>query len=219
MAYHLQGNQLFGGPDWLDTAKFDIDARLNIARVDELKKAGPRGVHLDDRIFLQTLVAEYFKVAVHNETRNLPVYELTAEGASKLREVKNQGMFRSGPGEFEAEGVPVELLVNELSSQLGRNVIDNTGLKGLYAFSVRWTPAPGEQVRDIQITRREPTITADTPVTAIQPPSSSDLLAAIQEQLGLKVEPKTEPVSVVVIDRAEQPASQPGAVVVPDHAE
>lgn len=203
MAYHLQENQTSGGPDWMNTAKFDIDAKLSSARVAEMKKAGPKGVRFDDQVFFKTLLSNYFRVSVHPETRNLAVYDLTvAEGGSKLQ-ASDMGMFHLGKGELVSQGVPIELLANQLATRLGRTVVDRTGLKGTYAFNLHWTPDPGEDEREVQLG------TAHSGGTSVSAPSADQaapqILTAVQEQLGLKLEARTEPVPVMVVDHAEQP--------------
>ena len=210
MAYHLQDDQISGGPDWLNNDKFDVSATLNKARVADAQKAGPQDTKIEDQPVLRALLTEYFKVTVHPEMRNLSAYELTvAEGGSKLQEVKATGLFHFGWGELAAQGIPIELLANQLSGTLHRPVVDKTGLTGLYSFQLRWTPDPSDNkrklfVRDVQAKDGQPVEVALPDATSGQVPPPP-LLTAIQEQLGLKLEPKTEPVPVIVVDHAEQP--------------
>lgn len=209
MAYPLQDDQLLGGPDWLDRDKFDVSATISKARAAELQK-GLQDAKLDDHPVLKALLADYFKVSVHQEMRNLSAYELTVDdGGSKLKEVKDLGMFHLDRGELLSGGVPIELLANQLSGNLGRVVVDKTGLKGIYSFDLRWTPDPSDNkrkilVRDVQMKDGHPA-EADPPVIVSDQTPPPPLLTAIQEQLGLKLEPKTEPVPVLVVDHAEQP--------------
>lgn len=208
MAYHVQESELTGGPDWLDSSRFDVDARLNSARSAAIKNAGPKGANFDDRLFLKSLLTNYFKVAVHQESRNLSVYELAVDdGGSKLQLAKEMGMSHLGNGELVSQGIPIELLANQLSTRLGRTVVDRTGLTGLYAFNLRWSPDPNENVREMQmVSRRE----GDAPATppAADQTRAPNLLIAVQEQLGLKLEAKTEPVPVLVVDHAESPSEE-----------
>lgn len=209
MAYHLQDDQISGGPDWLDTSKFDVSATLNKARVAELQKAGPQDTKIEDQPVLRALLTDYFKVAVHEEMRNLSAYELTVgDGGSRLQEVKQLGMFHLEPGELHSQGVPIELLANQLSGNLRRPVVDQTGLKGIYTFDLRWAPDPSDMrkviMRDVQMKDGHPA-EVPPPDTASNQTPLPPLLTAIQEQLGLKLEPKTEPVPVIVVDHAEQP--------------
>jgi uncharacterized protein (TIGR03435 family) len=93
----------------------------------------------------------------------------------------------------------VELLAAQLSSRLGLPVVDKTGLKGNYAFNLHWTP---DKMQDEALEQ------SGEPV-APEPPTDSNgpsLLTALQEQLGLKLEPQTEPIQMLVIDHVEAPA-------------
>jgi uncharacterized protein (TIGR03435 family) len=150
---------------------------------------------------LQPLLADKFRLSLHPQTQNLPAYDLVVdEGGHKLQPSQNLPRFmRVGRGEFTSQGTPLDMLAFELSARLGRTVVDKTGLKGNYAFSLHWTPDPSEDAR--LASAGEPVAEAST-VEANGP----SLLTALQEQLGLKLEPRTEPVRVLVIDHAEQPS-------------
>jgi uncharacterized protein (TIGR03435 family) len=208
MAYHVHESELTGGPDWLDSSRFDVDARLNSARSAAIRNAGPKGANFDDGLFLKSLLTNYFKVAVHQESRNLSVYELAVDdGGSKLQLAKEMGMSHLGNGELVSQGIPIELLANQLSTRLGRTVVDRTGLTGLYAFNLHWTPDPNENVREMQMVSRHAGDAPATPPAADQT-SAPNLLTAVHEQLGLKLEAKTEPVPVLVVDHAESPSEK-----------
>jgi len=89
---------------------------------------------------------------------------------------------------IECGGMPIELLLQFLSNETGRTVVDKTGLTGKYNFTLSWRPAMEKGAAD--------DATDSTP----------DLFTAIQEQLGLKLEPTKGPVDVLVIDHMERPA-------------
>ncbi len=198
LAYHVQDPQLSGGPDWLNTEKFDIDAKMSAADAAELRKL-PMEPHGDQGV-LKTLLRDRFQLGVHPEVRNLAVYDLVVDKkGAKLQESSGPHMMRLGKGELVSEGAPLALLTEQLSVRLGRTVVDKTGLKGNYAFSLHWTPDANEEAR----------IKADGISEAALPPSaetSESILTAVQEQLGLKLEPKTDAVQVLVIDHAEMPS-------------
>jgi bla regulator protein blaR1 len=200
LAYHVQDSQISGGPDWLNTQKFAIDAKLNSAAAEQLRKQPPNPKNVNDQAALRTLLTEKFKLAVHPETRNLPVYDLVvAEDGPKLQESKGPHMVRVERGELNSPGMPMSLLVDDLSRRLGQTVVDKTGLKGEYAFTLHWTPDATEDERfKLQAGPQAP---AETMPDASGPP----LMTAIQEQLGLKLEPHTEAVQVLVVDHAESP--------------
>ena len=201
MAYRVQDSQLSGGPDWLNTQKFDIDAKLNQSVANEILKQTKNQKSFDDQIALKALLSQYFKLAMHPENRNLPVYDLVvAEGGPKLQESKEPRMIHLEPGELTSSGIPIRLLADELSQRLGQTVVDKTGLKSNYAFTLRWTPDAHEDERVIELGHKPATVT-----TSSEPPAPS-IFAALQEQLGLKLEARTDAVPVMVVDHAEAPA-------------
>ena len=106
-----------------------------------------------------------------------------------------------GMGELSSSGVPLSLLTAQLSMRLGRTVVDKTGLTGNYAFNLRWAPDADEQAR----MHRDELIAPDTSASNASAPP---LLTAIQDQLGLTLQPTTDRVQVLVIDHIEQPAQQ-----------
>ena len=195
---HLQDSQLSGGPDWLNTQKFDIDAKISAADIAELRKLPME--QRDDQGMLKAMLRDRFQLALHPEVRNLPVYELVVDkNGPKFQASSGPHRMRFGKGELVSEGTPVALLIEPLSVRLGRTVVDKTGLKGNYAFSLHWAPDANEEAR----------MKADGIGEAALPPSTETLESifnAVQEQLGLKLEPKTEAVQVLVIDHAEVPS-------------
>lgn len=198
--YHLQDSQISGGPDWLNTAKFDVDAELDPSQAAAVQQqiAEQKGA---DQALLQSLLANQFKLATHYEHRNLPTYDLmVSENGAKLQPSGNQPrVMRFGNGELSSSGAPLELLTAQLSARLGRPVVDKTGLKGLYAFNLHWTPDQAEEEHLHQ--SGQPVFLKPAPET-----NGPSLTTAVQEQLGLKLQPNTEPVQVLVIDHAEQPS-------------
>jgi len=198
---HMQDPQIVGGPDWLNSAfngKFDIDAKMSAADVAELRKLPME--QLSDQGMLKTMLRDRFQLVMHNETKNLPVYDLVVDkNGPKFQESSGPHRMRLGKGELVSEGTPLALLIEQLSVRLGRTVVDKTGLKGNYAFSLHWTPEAVEEAR----------IKADGISEAGLPPStetSESIFKAVQEQLGLRLEPKAEAVQVLVIDHAELPS-------------
>jgi uncharacterized protein (TIGR03435 family) len=178
MAYRLNEPELFGGPKWVDSEHYDIDGRAE-SRV-------PRDQII---LMLQSLLVERFKLKVHRETRELPVYALTiAKGGPKMPRAtegdpKNGGTS-VGPRNITAKGSVIGDFARTLADLLMRPVLDRTGLEGLYDIKlVDFAPLSG---------------------TGDDAPEAS-LFTAIQEQLGLKLESQKGPVQVLVIDSAEKP--------------
>jgi uncharacterized protein (TIGR03435 family) len=192
-AFDIRNHQIAGLPSQLETAKFNIEGR------SAGPVSGPPGPERAKRarLMLQSLLTERFKLQTHHETRQQQIYELvTDKGGPKIREstgnlqARQQGL-RMSRGELIGTAAPLQLLVNQLSQQLWRAVVDKTGLSSKYDFTLKWTPdskafAPGEA--------------ADEPDSA-----ASSIFTAVREQLGLKLVSAKGPVDVVVIDHVEMP--------------
>ena len=204
-AYMVQDTQIVGEPDWAKSEKYDIDAKADPSVAEQTRNLGDQQDRLRAQQMLQQLVTDYFKVSLHQEVQDQTVYELVVgEGGSRLQrapESKKMAMMRMGIGELNSEGTPLDLLVAQLSQRLGRTVVDKTGLKGNYVFNLHWTPDADEQAR---IRAAAPGL----PEPGVDKPSASGppLMTAVEEQLGLKLQPTTERVPVLIIDHAEQPA-------------
>ena len=201
MAYRVQDAQISGGRDLLNKTKFDIEAKLDPSFVAAMHQQTSGGKNFDDRAMLKSLLADRFKLVAHSEAQTVAAYDLVAdESGAKLQPVGEQPrMMHLGPGELTSSGAPVELLAAQLSARLGLPVVDKTGLKGNYAFNLHWTP---DKKQDEALEQ------SGEPV-APEPPADSNgpsLLTALQEQLGLKLEPQTEPIQMLVIDHVEAPA-------------
>jgi uncharacterized protein (TIGR03435 family) len=134
-AYRLKSYQLFGGPKWLDSTHFDIEAKAdNPATENQL------------RPMLQSLLAERFQLVAHHDTREMPVYALTiGKTGLKLREVKEGEPKppppRTEPGALMAEYTILKMqdFADNLSrvGEIGRPVLNRTGLQGTYAFDLQ----------------------------------------------------------------------------------
>ena len=140
-AYGVRDFQIVGGPDWMRSERYDITAKpAEAATQDQVK------------VMIQALLKDRFHLAFHRETKELPTYALVvAKGGPKMKaaevsagggEGRGRGgqMRMMGRGHFEASGVPVAALANQISNALGRSVIDKTGLEGDYDFKLDWTP-------------------------------------------------------------------------------
>jgi bla regulator protein BlaR1 len=104
------------------------------------------------------------------------------------------GLRYSGRGHLEARGTAMEFVVSVLSEQVGRTIVDKTGLKGRYDFMLEWEPDDVPTMAG-----SENGLPAD--------PGKASIFTAVQEQLGLKLEPQKEPISILVIDRIEAPSA------------
>lgn len=218
-AYNVQPFQLSGGPSWLDSEKYDIEAKEEDSLNEELQKLPPDQRDEPIRLRVQSLLADRFKLSLTRQAKELPVYALVvAKNGPKLQSAKpgdtypngfkgpdgraHPGRMGMGPGQLAAQGVPLALLAQQLSQQLGRTVLDQTGLKGNYDFELKWTPdqSPGAMPMSPEGIR---------PGSDNAPPPDSSgpsIFTAIQEQLGLKLEPTRGPVEVLVINHIERPS-------------
>jgi uncharacterized protein (TIGR03435 family) len=197
-AYDVRDHQISGGPKWLDSDRFSIEAKPNSATPIP---AGPEGMG-QTRLLLQSLLADRFKLTLHRETKEEQVYELVvAKGGPKLKEnalpdaTGRQGLFSTGRGQMTGTAVPISVL-SILSGQLGRSVIDKTGLTGKYDFTLTYTPEQGQGGAF-----GPPGPDAPPPPD----PNGPSIFTALQEQLGLRLESAKGPVDILVVDHAEKP--------------
>ena len=207
LAYQVPDFQMSGGPLWINSERYDIEAKVDSSAAEQLRQPDQD----QHRQMLQSLLQDRFKLKVHWETKELPIYALTvAKNGFKLHEAKpddtypdgikdeagvgRAGLMRMGPGRITAQGLPMNTFVRLLSQQLGRTVLDKTALTGNYDVELQWTPD------NIPASFIGPD---GKPTPEISGPS---VFTAIQEQLGLKLESQKGPVEVLVIDHV-QPAS------------
>lgn len=196
-AYDLRSNQITGGPAWVDSALYSIEAK---SESGVAVPPGPLG-GARIRLMLQSLLADRFHLVVHRETREESIYQLVvAKGGPKVKEADGSQTpsERVGRGAITGTAARIDLLIKPLSQQLGRNIVDKTGLEGRYDFTLQWTLEPG-QLRGA----------GDPPAPANPAPPDPDgpnIFTALQEQLGLKLEAAKGTVNFLVIDRAERPS-------------
>ena len=200
-AFGFEDDRILGAPAWVTTARFDIEAKV----ADPDLPAWGKLTFEERRRMLQPLLEDRFKLKFHYETKILPVYALViAKGGSKMKEFQppgdpqTNGLRQTGRGHIEAQGIGMGPVSHELSQQVGRTVLDRTGLTGKYNFTLDWEPDdPALMAGDAQSGQ-----------PGSPPPDSGNpsLFTAVQEQLGLKLESQKGPVSVVVIDHIEGPS-------------
>ena len=202
-AWSIKSYQV-SGPDWLDSERFDVTAKL------------PEGAKQEDvPRMLQALLAERFQLTVHHEQKTLPVYGLvTAKNGPKMAKVEGEPgplrMQMGMKGRQLSGKVTMDGLAGMLSRLLDRPVLDATELKGTYEVSLEWTPDEREGggmmagMRAMAGPGGEP----HPPPESSDSPAAPSLFAAVQETLGLKLEPRKGPVDIVVLDRAERAPTQ-----------
>jgi uncharacterized protein (TIGR03435 family) len=186
-AYKVRDYQVVG-PDWLNSARFDIVATL------------PSGAPQDQMpLMLQSLLAERFKLSLHRETKELPVYALVVgKNGPKLHETESgDSSMRSSGGHIEAQKSRMPGLAASLSIWAGRPVLDMTGLTGYYDYKLDFSVDPG--LMQGVFAEKAAAIAARAGAT-----DGPSIFTAVQEQLGLKLEPRKAPVEILVIDHAEK---------------
>jgi uncharacterized protein (TIGR03435 family) len=191
-AYSVRRPQISGGPSWLESERFDIVGKPDMEGTPNMSQV--RGM-------LEKLLADRLQLSLHHEAKELPVYALTvAKGGLKLTEDTSDPnglpMFL-GSGGLQGRSVRNATMAQFASDlQVGRPVVDQTGLGAKkYDFTLKWKPdAPPIN----------PAGAAPAADTLDAPP---DIFAAIQQQLGLKLESTKAQVDVIVIDHVEKPSA------------
>jgi uncharacterized protein (TIGR03435 family) len=195
-AYNLPKSQIVGGPGWLDSAMYDIDAKSSPEQDARLKAMLDGDAAQQKRLMVRELLKERFSLTTHEETRVLPVYNLVlAKDGAKFQPSDNSGTsIDAGRSRIHVQGSDdtIGLLARQLAQSQGRVVVNKTGLTGRYDLTLRWTPDD-----------------ASTPLLNGQPDPNAPpgLFTAIQDQLGLKLESGKSPVPVLVIDHIEPPSA------------
>ncbi len=207
----LPDGEVSGGPGWINSERYDIDAKVKDEQVAALYKLSGSDQALQIQLMVQSLLADRFKLVVNEATVTRPAYALViAKGGPKLQEsipgspspIELQGNpvdFLTEPGEIRAHGIPISKLAMQLSMEraaVGRPVLDQTGLKGKYDFDLTWTPPPG----------MGPGPSSGAEMAPPPDTSGSSIFTALQEQLGLKLEPAKGPMEVLQIVHIEKPS-------------
>jgi uncharacterized protein (TIGR03435 family) len=185
-AYGIRPDQISGGPAWIDTPGFDLNAEAESpSNIEEL------------HMMLRNLITERFKLQLHTEKKERAVYALVpGKNGVKMQPdpANNAGDRRivQGMGKVSAKFASMEYFAFALSLILDRPVIDRTGLTGEYDFELSWTPDPlSEPGR----------ISGRTSSGSDAPP----IFEALEQQLGLKLVSQRAVVETLVIDHAERP--------------
>jgi uncharacterized protein (TIGR03435 family) len=211
-AYSFERGDLVSGvPAWAKSERYDIQAKVAAADLAAWRELS------DDRrrLMLQAILADRFKLKIHRQPADMPVYELVvANSGAKLKDAKPgdpgelkgpdgsviRGMLHTGLGQFTAQDTPMEELALTLSDYTGRQVVDKTGLMGRYDFTLQFTPEPGYGPEGRSASRRGESVAAS------ENPGPS-VFTAVQEQLGLKLEPAKTSVEGLVVDSVERAES------------
>jgi len=191
MAYQVDPRQVLDGPAWVASDEYDIDA---------VTTEGVQANQIEE-VMLKELLADRFQLRVHREQRVMAVYVLeVAKGGPKLKAADADETENSGCGHIGVCTFSKRTLNNFARfmqfAVMDKPVVDKTGVEGEFDFSLRWTPDES-QFRGMGIT---------VPLPGDGTTALPGLFTAIQEQLGLKLEPQKIPCEVLVIDRVERPS-------------
>jgi bla regulator protein blaR1 len=229
-AYDIHDTQISGGPDWVTSDGFTIDATTGGKPPDQM------------RFMMQTLLRDRFKLSFHTEKRDMPIYALVVQRSDGrlgpgLKRIPDDecpppgsprrggppaappsgppaspldpnvsvpcGSIIFGPGRLVSHGVPIDTLSRALANlpaitAFNRPVTNLTKLEGFYDFDFRWTNEFGRG-------GPPPAGAPSSSATAANPGDEPALFTALQEQLGLKLNPQRATLDVLVIDSIERP--------------
>lgn len=179
-AWDVQSARIIGGPGWLDSDRYNIEAKTG-----RTEKIGSEEL----KTLLQALLVDRFHLKVHRETKELTCYAMILEKSGpKLKEHMGSpgssvnDRLGAEKSQMTGDNVSMAAFANYLADRLDRIVADSTDLKGGYDFTLEWA--------------------SDQAVN----PTSPSLFAALREQLGLRLESRKSPVEVLVIDSVEKPS-------------
>jgi uncharacterized protein (TIGR03435 family) len=197
-AYGIGDDRLWSGaPAWAGQKRFDIEAKFDVARY-------PNPTREQHQAMVQQLLADRFKLVVHHESREFPLYALAvAKNGPKLTDAQPDELQRSGldgkpvcvvtgsrMGSVGLKGCTMEDLASILSgwtrSDLGRKIVDQTGLTGRYTLHLEWSPDLRQSANAAN-------------------PAGPSIFTALKEQLGLELKPIQGPLDTIVIDHVEMP--------------
>jgi len=216
--------RVLGGPAWIDSDHFDVEARIDESMAATFSNLSHDQQKDQTSLMMQALLADRFKLKVHFETRQLPIYALAvAKGGPRLAAAKElpsaaerddqqragtisslsaqnlrKGVlvqYQGQEAEMTAREATLDQLVHWLAgySEIGgRTVVNQTGLTGMYDFTLRWT--------------RERLTTPNQESAPTSEPEAPALFTSLPEQLGLRLIPTKGPVEVLVIDHIERPS-------------
>jgi len=199
VAYDIKDFQLSGGPGWIGADRFDINA-----------EGAPTPNSDQVLLMLQSLLADRFKLITRKETKEIQMYALVV--AKNGPKIKNAADLNEGggggarPGAVTirrglllARAAQLTALLNPLSNILGRPVVDRTGMTGVYDLKLEWAP---DEIQGAMFRQMGVPEGFGAPPPDFQGPS---LFAALEEQLGLKLESQKGQGEILVIEHAERP--------------
>jgi uncharacterized protein (TIGR03435 family) len=220
-AYRVKDSQLLGAPSWISSEHYDIQAKMDESAVAAMRTMDQDQKRKQISLLLQALLLERFKLTLRRETRELPVYVLVvAKNGPKFKETtltpaelappdpqRPPGQHPRGRmaqmmrGKLVMTGVPLDVFAEMLTRQVGRVVLNQTGLNANYDLEMHWTPDEGQSPAF-----RGAGDAAPIEAAALPDATGPTFFTALQEQLGLKLEAQKSPLDVLVIDHIERPS-------------
>jgi uncharacterized protein (TIGR03435 family) len=191
-AYDMPERRIVGGPGWMDTEKWDIEAKPDTPGTPSIAQM---------RLMMQKLLADRFALKVHEEKRNMAGFALivgkNGPMVTRSADALESANFTLYPwGMLGTRSATMGEFARLLQSDvLGQPVVDNTGLGGRWDFTLKWTPD------ETQFMGMNPPPPAADDANAPPP-----LFTAIQEQLGLKLEPQKADAPVLLVGHVERPS-------------
>jgi len=180
----IMPEQITGLPGWAQTENFDIEAKFDPENAEAVTKLRGDDRQKENSVLMQALLADRFRLKARVEQKELPVYNLVvAKGGPKIKQADASlpTGYGMGLGTLHGKAMAIAALCAGISHSAGRLVIDKTSLTGNYEIDLTWA------------WNDDPNSTAPS------------LFSALEEQLGLKLEPAKAPLDVVVIDHIERP--------------
>jgi uncharacterized protein (TIGR03435 family) len=183
-AYGIGGDRVLGGPDWIDTSRFQITAHADQPADDKAMM-----------VMLQTLLSQRFNLLLHRESRVRPAMLLEVARSGPTIRVATDGdvhSYKNMYDHLEATKITMAEFAEIISRDLDLPVVDGTALAGSFNFTLHWNR------NDASVSEREEGL-------AIR---RADMAEAILKQLGLTLKVRKMPVDVLVIDHAEKPVAE-----------
>ena len=209
-AYNVRGFQLLGGPEWINSDRYTIVAKLPAN--EAVPPVDPTIATLQKT--LQALLADRFQLKIHKEIQILPIYVLrTTRRRPKLTEHVQEapganvqpGTIRVAIGRARGSQIELAPLITFLSTTMGRPIQNETGLNGKYDFDLKWTSDESTPYGPFGDIFPGPLAAeAERPLPEFR--DGPNIFTALQEQLGLKLDSSKGPVEMIVVDHVEKPS-------------
>ncbi|MGA3325109.1 MAG: TIGR03435 family protein [Terriglobia bacterium] len=201
-AYHVRMDRISGMPAWLTSDPYDLQAKMGDETMAAFQKLSNKDQMIERFRMLQPVLEDRLKLKVHRETKIVRTYDLViAKGGFKLKEADPNNTYKDGikvpegapragmthvqGGKLLAQAMTMSRFAGQLGVMVDGPVADKTGLTGKYDITLEWAPSTS---------------------SAASEDSGPSIFTAVQEQLGLKLEPTKGPVDALVIDHIERPS-------------